>query len=97
MKSGYILLLPPETAPKHAGYSPFEFCAPSATAITLPPDAPTDGKLRVSLVGKDGAALVDDVRRYALKQPKNLSSAGHRRLNNFVTETFIRLIVSPLF
>ncbi|MBQ3097511.1 MAG: hypothetical protein IJC66_05080, partial [Kiritimatiellae bacterium] len=54
--------------------------------ITLPTDAPADGKLRVSLVGKDGAALVDDVRRYALKQPKNLSSAGHRRLNNFVTE-----------
>ena len=56
------------------------------TGITLPPDAPADGKLRISLVGKDGTALVDDVRRYALKQPKNLSSAGHRRLNNFVTE-----------
>ena len=54
--------------------------------ITLPPKAPANGKLRVSLVGNDGAVLVDDVRRYALKHSKNLSSAGHRHLNNFVTE-----------
>ena len=54
--------------------------------ITLPLQASVDGKLRVSLLGKDGSKLVDEVSRYTIKQSKKLSSAGHRRLNNFVTE-----------
>lgn len=54
--------------------------------VVLPREAPASGKMRVSLLGKDGAKLVDDVHRYILRPVKKLSSAGHRRLNNFVTE-----------
>ena len=54
--------------------------------IVLPSDAPAAGKLDVSLAGKDGAALAGGVYRYCIKPSKRISTSGHRRLNNFVTE-----------
>ena len=54
--------------------------------IVVPPDAPDAGKIEVSLVGKDGATLVGGTYRYRVRQEKRVSTAGHRKLNNFVTE-----------
>lgn len=54
--------------------------------IAIPADAPDAGKIDVSLVGKGGAALYGGTYRYRIRPVKRVSTAGHRKLNNFVTE-----------
>ena len=53
--------------------------------VSVPPDAPNVGKMRVRLLGKDGAAVVDNVYPYRLVPRVEPAKTG-RRLNNFVTE-----------
>ena len=54
--------------------------------FSLPADCPVSGMIRVSVLGKGGAAILENRYRYKMKPTLKLSDAGHRRLNNFVTE-----------
>ena len=54
--------------------------------FSLPADCPTAGMIRVSVLGKDGTAILENRYRYKMKPALKVSGAGHRRLNNFVTE-----------
>ena len=54
--------------------------------ISIPNDAPLSGNMHVSLVGKDDVSLLCGTYRYGIKPVKRLSTIGHRKLNNFVTE-----------
>ena len=54
--------------------------------VSVPPGAPNAGKMRVRLLGKDGAAVADNVYPYRLVPCVEPPKAAGRRLNNFVTE-----------
>ena len=54
--------------------------------FSLPADSPASGMIRVSVLEKDGAAILENRYRYKMKPTLKISAAGHRRLNNFVTE-----------
>ena len=54
--------------------------------FSLPADCPAAGMIRVSVVGKEGAAILENRYRYKLKPALKISGVKHRRLNNFVTE-----------
>ena len=55
--------------------------------VRLPAAFAEEGRMRVSVVGKDGARIIENIYPYRVRNGAVAVPAGaHRRLNNFVTE-----------
>ena len=54
--------------------------------VRLPASFGDEGRMRVSVVGKDGSKLVENVYPYRVREIAKPDCSAHRRLNNFVTE-----------
>ena len=62
--------------------------------IVLPAGAPPKGKMKVKVSAKDAPLIAVDEYQYALKSVKEHSTAGHKELNNFVTEVLCEVVDS---